>query len=191
MIPRRSALLLPFVFGVGCAMEPSPPTLSSLEANAPDDRRPSPMLLDVATFEVARIPEGAAFFVIPPAPIDPVDAFRTMAADSFRAAGASRSARLHLRAVRLGLHPYDQGRVSVLTCVLYCTLEILSRDNRLLGAANAGVNRGAKVPASSPAELAESEARFQRIAMAQLQLELESQVRRSLSGFLLGEAAAS
>lgn len=196
MFSRRGVLLLAAAAAQGCAgPAPPPPPLSALEAGLPGRPQRQPLLLDVARVEVAPIPAGPAFFVIPPAPIAPADAMVAMARERLRAAGNARTALFSLLTARLGRHPSDPGRLfsgrtEMLHCTLRCRLDILAPDDALLGTTGAEVQRSATVPASSAAELAESSARFMRVAMADLELEFENQVRRDLGAFLADRAAA-
>lgn len=198
MFSRRGVLLLAATAAQGCAgPAPPPPPLAALDAGLPGRPQRQPLLLlDVARIEVAPIPAGPAFFVIPPAPIMPADAMVAMARERLRAAGNARTALFSVLTARLGRHPEDPGRLfsgrtEMLQCTLRCRLDILaSEGGALLGTTGAEVQRSATVPASSAAERAESSARFMRVAMADLELEFENQIRRDLGAFLADRIAA-
>jgi hypothetical protein len=195
MISRREASLLVLTAAAGCAApDPPPPPLAALEASAMSRRQRPPLRLGTADLEIAPVAAGPAFFVVPPAPIPPAEAMAAMARERLSPVGGSGRARFIIMAARLGRSPSDAGGLfwkatEILECAMHCRLEILSRGGELRGFADADVTRSATAPASTPAERAESAARFVRIAAGDLSEEFDRRVRDSLAAFLAGGGA--
>lgn len=200
-LTRRSALTLVLpAFAAACGRDAARETTPApFGSGPPSYRHLTPLRLDVAAIDVMEPDPGPATLVVPPAPIEPAQAMLTMARDRLVAAGTAGRARFSVTTATLtrtregtgGMFSAPTERINVL---LDCRVEILGGEggSEPLGYAQAATRRMAVVPAGNAAERASAADRIMRQAMADLNIELEFQVRRNLRRWLgAGPGAAA
>lgn len=198
-LTRRSALTLALpALGAACGdRTPETPAPFGLGSGPPSYSHLTPIRLDVAGIDIAPTPVGVATLVVPPAPIEPAQAMQTMARDRLFAGGTSGRARFAILTATLtrqrqsdgGLFSSPTERLNVL---MRCRVEILGGEGEPpQGFAQAETNRSSVMPAASMAERTASAERIVRQAMADLNIELEYQIRRNLRRWLVTGPAAT
>ncbi len=191
-IGRRSALGL-VLLGAACGGRGSTPPLAS---GAPSYRHLTPLRLDVAALDIAPAPPGPRVSADPPSPIIPAQAMLTMAEDRLSANGRDGLARFIVQTALLTRRPASGGGLfssgtERLDCVLRCRLELRSTEGELRGFAEAEVRRDLTQPAADDAASARNAESIVSLAMADLNVEFEFQVRRNLRTALLDTERAA
>lgn len=189
-LTRRSALTFALP-ALGAACAPRAPELPApFGSGPPSYRHLTPLRLDVSAIDIVEPSTGSATLVVPPAPIEPVQAMLTMARDRLVAAGSSGRARFTIAAGTLTRQRQSDGGLfssatERLFCSLRCRVEILGEEGAPPpGFAQAETNRAATMPSATPAERAANAERIVRQAMADLNVEFEYQIRRNLRRWL-------
>lgn len=192
ILTRRTALTLALpAFAAACGRDrPRDTTPPPFGSGPPSYSHLTPLRLDVATIDIAAPDPGPATLVVQPAPIEPAQAMMVMARDRLVAAGTSGRARFVISTATLtrtqesagGVFSTTSERISV---ALDCRVEIVGgEDGQPLGFAQAATQRSAVGPAANAAERSAAADRIMRQAMADLNIELEYQVRRNLRRWL-------
>jgi len=196
-LTRRTALTLALpALGIGCGGTPPDTTPPPFGSGPPAYGHLTPIRLDVASIEIVDPQAGPATIVIPPAPIVPAQAMLTMARDRLVAAGGSGRARFTITAASLTRQRESEGGLfssatERLSCVMRCRVEVLGEEGEPpLGFAQAETSRRVVSPAGNQAERSAAADRIVRQAMADLNIELEFQIRRNMRRFLAAGPAA-
>lgn len=197
-LPRRSALTLALPALAAACGDRTPAEPIPISSGPPSYSHLPPIRLEVAAIDIVEPSVGPATIVVPPAPIVPAQAMLTMARDRLVAAGGPGRARFTILAATLTRQRQSTGGVfssatERLSCTMRCRVEILGAEGEPpLGFAQAEVSRHAELPSGTAAERSAAADRVVRNAMADLNVEFQYHIQRSLRRWLAtGPASAS
>jgi hypothetical protein len=185
---RRSLLLLPLLAaacggGEGLPVPLAPPNYSYL----------SPLRVNVLDIDIVPPSPGPQVQVDPPAPLIPAELMQRMAQQRLSGVGTVGRARFITETATLTRNQLSGGSVILmrsapqrLSVVLRCRLEILGGDGRRAGFAEAEVRRTQTLPDNnSEADITRAADTIVRLAMDDLNVEFEYQLRRNLRDWLM------
>lgn len=178
LLTRRASLLLPFVLA-GCGGPKARTDFPPLRYNFLP-----PIQLNVASIEIQQrfYPSGIAPDVTPLAPVHPVEALRSMAADRLQALGTSGQAVFGINNASL------TRQADLITCAMAVVLEIYPSPGIRSGFAQATVSRH---HTGSIDDLRGMLYDITKDTMDAMNVEFEYQVRRNLGAWLVSTAPAA